>query len=106
VRGENHVASLCWQQAASPVGQQQLFGNLLAATPLVWQQPQPTRNRLSLDLPKHRDLDESPQASGPSEAGWRFTKWVQCPSDENGSLTSVTRHVTGALRWIQAEWEA
>jgi hypothetical protein len=31
---------------------------------------------------------------------------VQCPSDEKGSLTSVTRHVTGALRWIQAEWEA
>jgi hypothetical protein len=46
---------------------------------------------------------ESPQASGPSEAGWLFTKWVQCPSDEKGSLTSVTRHVTAALRWIQAK---
>jgi hypothetical protein len=22
---------------------------------------------------------DSPQASGPSEAGWRFTQWVQCP---------------------------
>jgi len=46
---------------------------------------------------------ESPQASGQSAAGWRFTKWVQCPSDEKGSLTSVLRHVTGALRWIQAK---
>jgi hypothetical protein len=28
---------------------------------------------LSPDPPKHRGLDGSPQASGPSEAGWRFT---------------------------------
>jgi hypothetical protein len=36
--------------------------------------PVPRALALSLDPPKHRDLDGSPQASGPSEAGWRFTK--------------------------------
>jgi hypothetical protein len=31
----------------------------------------------------------SPQASGPYEAGWRFTQWVQCPNGEKTSLTSI-----------------
>jgi hypothetical protein len=46
----------------------------------------------------------SPQASGPSEAGWSFTQWGQARVARRGSLSSVNASCHICARWIQAKF--